>query len=111
LGPAIIALWARDNANAIRTSSPRWFDTTLYDARSDLLLFRLLFRRFSSLGLVRLSGLGCAQPFSLVLNLARRLFLNAALLVFNCLLLRFLAKPGIFNVPLTLFDVFPLARL
>ena len=105
--PAIIALRTRDNANAIRTSSPRWFGWTLHYARSYLLLFR----RFSSLGLVRLSSLRCAQPFSLFLNLARGLFLDAALLILYGLLLRFLAKPGFFDFPLTLFNVFPLARL
>jgi hypothetical protein len=107
LRPAIVALRTRDNANAIRTSSPRWCGWTFYDTRDHLLLFR----RFSSLGLVHFGGLGCAQLFSLFLNFARRLFLNAALLILNGLLLRFLAKPGIFDVPLTLFDVFPLARL
>jgi hypothetical protein len=107
LRPAIIALRARDNANAIRTSSPRWFGWTLHDARNCLLLFR----RFSSLSHVRLGSLGCALPFSFFLNLARGLFLDAALLIFDCALLRFLAKPDFFDFPLTLFDVFPLARL
>jgi hypothetical protein len=107
LRSAIFALRARDNANAIRTGSPRWLDWTLYDARNRLFLFR----RFSSLGLVRFGGLGCAQPFSLFFNLARGIFLDAALLIFDFALLRFLAKPDFFYFPLTLFDVFPLARL
>jgi len=106
LRPAIIALRTRDNANTIRTSSPRWFGWTLYDARS----YRLLFRRFGSLGLVRLGSLGCA-PFRLFLNLAGSLFLNAALFILYGLLLRFLAKPGFFDFPLTLFNVLPLSRL
>ena len=105
--PAIIALRTRDNANAIRASSPRWFGWTLYDARSYLHLFR----RINSFGLVRLGNLGCAQPFSLFLNLASGLFLNLALLILYGLLLRFLAEPGFFDYPLTLFDVFALARL
>jgi len=107
LRPAIIALRTRDNANAIRTSSSRWFGWTLYDARS----YRLLFRRFGSLGLVHLSSLGCALPFSLFLNLAGGLFLNAAFLILYGLLLRFHAKPGFFDFSLTFFDVFTLARL
>jgi hypothetical protein len=32
-------------------------------------------------------------------------------LILYGLLLRFFAEPGVFDVPLTLFDVFPLARL
>jgi hypothetical protein len=107
LRPAIIALRARDNANAIRTSSPRWFGWTLYDAGSCLLLFR----RFSSLSLARLGSLRCALPFSLFLNLADGLFLNPALLILYGLLLRFLAEPGFFDYPLTLFNIFPLAGL
>jgi hypothetical protein len=107
LRSAIFALRTRDNANAIRTSSPRWFGWTLYDARNGLLLFR----RFSSLSLVHFSGLGCAELFSLFLDFASGFFLDEALLIFDCAQLRFLAKPDFFDFPLTLFDVFPLARL
>ena len=63
------------------------------------------------LGLIRFSDLRCALSFNLFLNLAGSLFLSAALLILNGALLRFLAEPGFFDFPLTLFDIFPLAGL
>jgi hypothetical protein len=95
----------------LRTHDPHIRPRTPYrlwppygNTRSSSFLFRFG-------GLVGFSDFRCALSFCLFLSLACNFFLSAALLIFNGALLCFLAEPGFFDFPLTLLDVFPLARL